>query len=210
MSRFALSLSILALAGCPAPEVNESVCAPICDPQVEKAVQAEKPDEGVKALELTAFEHELLGPILEDVRKGVRAFDDQSVGICPRGENARNCEEMLGTDPGELPEGEYMLYGSFTAPQIGERGTWKVKVETECTTVRVGSDGSESSNTSNWEREFDILYTGTERGYTLSPIRRIMSPNKGGAQSCTFNIHSLHPDHPQSISGAWKVPAEES
>lgn len=211
MSRLALFVAALILTACPAPQVDAASCAPLCEELASGAgsddTETKADSTGASSVQLSSFENELVGSIIQDVRQGVRPFDDQSLGICPRGENARQCDEMLGMDPGELPEGEYMLYGSFRAPSVGERGTWKVKVETTCTTTRIGADGSESSTTAEWVREFDILYTGPDRGYTLSPIRRITSPNSGGAQTCTFMVHTLHPDNTQTHSGAWKVPA---
>jgi len=204
MLRVASALAFL--VACNGAQVDEASCAKIC---ADQQASASTPESGGSAdLVLSAFEEELLATTVQDIRKGVRPFDENSLGICPKGENSRRCDEMLGMNPGELPEGEYILYGSFKVPNVGERGTWKVKNVVECEVTRTLPDGTTRTDTRDpWEREYEVTYAGEERGYTLSPLRRISSPGKNGAETCTFKIIATHPDGPKVYEGGWSVPA---
>ncbi len=206
---------VLVLAACPAPTVDEAACAEICAQAGGEGGQATPQARGAaptpaaaetRALTLSTYEAELLGDMVQDVRAGVRPFDDQSIGICPKPDKSRGCDEMLGMNPGELPEGEYVLHSSFKVPQAGERGTWTVKVDVDCEVTQTGDDGSTSTKTSTWSKEFDVVYAGVERGYTLSPLRRITSPHPLGPQACTFTITAPHPDGDKVYEGAWSLP----
>jgi hypothetical protein len=174
---------------------DEASCAAIC--------QKAAPPASESAVKLSAFEEQLLAPVIEDVRKGVRPFDDKSVGICPKAENSRQCDQMLGVSPGELPAGEYILYGNFQVPDVGERGTWTVRLETDCKTTRGAGD---SGTSSAWSKDYEVVYVGKDRGYVLAPMRRITSPNPTGAQSCTYKLLLKQPAGDQVIEGAWSVP----
>ncbi|MFK7928338.1 MAG: hypothetical protein AB8H79_09115, partial [Myxococcota bacterium] len=133
----------LALAACvPAAQIDEQSCAAFCKGPDAGSASTESAADGASGMALTAFEQNMLSGLVEDVRAGVRPFDEQSLGICPKGENPRKCDEMLGATPGELPEGEYILYGSFRVPNAGDRGSWKVKLTVECAVSRPLEDGS--------------------------------------------------------------------
>lgn len=200
-----------AVAGCPqGAEVTEAACAPICAAATAKdnapATDGSAAPDGV---ELSEFEEQMLGKLVADIRTGVAPIDDQSLGICPKGENKRKCETSLGANPGELGEGEYILYSSWKVPNVGDKGTWTVKVDIECTTTRVGDDGSESTDTRNWTKSYDVSYAGRDRGYTLSPLRVIKSPNPTGAQVCAYTITAPHPDGDKVYEGGWSIPQGE-
>ncbi len=199
MSRRNLIVSLLFAASCgSAPDAAS--CAAICDAAVATATEG--------TVRFTAFEQQVVGALLDDVRKGVRPVDERSLGVCRKGENVRTCDDWIGPVAEDLPEGEYVLFGSFLVPDIGERGTWKVRLETACTTTRVGPDGKELETSATYEKEYDVVHTAAGKGYTLSPLRRITSPNPTGRQACTWKIVSLHPDHPQTFEGRWSVPAK--
>lgn len=213
MRSLALCLPALFITACSAPAPDAASCAPICadlgDAAANNAAKADGATSSQPAqntVTLTEFEQGLIGELIEDARRGIQPFAEDSIGVCVKGESMRKCEDFVGSSTGELAEGDYYLFGVFRAPSVGERGTWKVKVETECTTYRTGSDGSESESVSKWEKEYEIAYVGEDRGYPLSPLRRIASPNSAGRQSCTYRIHTLHPDHPQTFEGSWSVP----
>ncbi|MFT7521609.1 MAG: hypothetical protein ACI9MC_003760 [Kiritimatiellia bacterium] len=188
--------------GAPA-KCDQAACAGICDgrpaPQTGAAV-----DPSTAGLALTGFEEGMLKTVVEDVRQGVRPMDGQSLGICPKGEG-RECPNMLGMVPGELAEGDYILYGSFAVPNVGDKGTWKIRLDTECITTRK-TDNGESSNTTQYSKEYDVVFAGKDRGYTLSPLRRITSPGKNGAQACTFKMVAPHGDGDKVYEGSWSVP----
>jgi hypothetical protein len=156
---------------------------------------------------LTAFEAQVMGAALDDVRLGIRPWDDKSVGIC-KGQD-RNCDEYLGTSVDVLPEGEYMLRAEMRVPKVGDKGVWRLHLKTECTTTRTGPNGTSSSTNAN-ERDYDeMVYAGEEHGSRISPMYRITSPNSSGAQECTWTLTSNDADHPATWSGKWSVPAKE-
>ena len=205
MRRFVpLLATVIACTG-PA-QVDEAACADICAGKTGGASTDGAGSGG--GLVLSAFEEQILADTVNDMRQGVRPFDENNLGICPKGDNPRRCDTMMGANPGELPEGEYILYGSFMVPNVGERGTWKVKNVVECEVTRTLPDGTVKTDTRDpWEREYEVVYAGQERGYTLSPLRRITSPGKNGAESCTFKIIAPHPDGEKVFEGSWSVPA---
>lgn len=155
---------------------------------------------------LSEAESTILQPFLTEIREGIKPWDEMSVGLC-RGVG-KDCEQFLGTSSDELPEGEYMLRANLRVPRVGEKGTWKVVLETACTTTHKTESG-ESANENTSSKEYEVRYVGEERGYRLSPLRKISSPNKGGKQSCTWKLISKNPGGDSVIEGHWAVPAVE-
>ncbi len=203
MHRFTTCLS-LALVACgtePAPPTAAS-CAPICAAERAGAATptAPEPAPAPEGAALTDYEQQLLQPLLDDLRAGVRPLDEQSVGIC-RGQN--KCEDFLGTSPGELAPGDYILQAVLAVPAVGEG--WKITLDTECTITRGDSTTNRTSS-----KDYELKYPGKGRGYRLVPLRRIKSPSPGGAQECTWRITAPHPDGDKVYEGGWKVPAAES
>lgn len=142
---------------------------------------------------LTPFESSIIDPILEDVRAGVRPFSDESVGICRI--EGRRCAEFLGLTVEEpLAPGRYAVFAELAVPKSGTKGTWKVTFAFQC-----GSD-------SPVEREYRVMYAGEERGYTLSPLHNIDSPNAQGQEACSYTLTALHPDGDRVMQGGWVTP----
>jgi hypothetical protein len=152
---------------------------------------------------LTSFEQGLVGPLLSDVRAGVQPYNEQGIGIC-KGQG-RDCTEFLGASVEELPPGEYMMRAELKVPRVGEKGTWRVKFEAQCTTTRRTERG-ETTSTSTTSKEYDLQYAGTERGSRLSPLFTIRSPDSSGEKHCNYKLTSLHPDKPSEWTGSWSVP----
>lgn len=152
---------------------------------------------------MSAFEQGLVSPLLEDVRQGIRPWTDQSVGIC-KGEG-KECDEWVGARADALPPGKYILRAELRVPRAGAEGTWKVKLDTSCDTIRKTKSG-ENKNTQANSKEYDVKYLGEERGYRLSPLFAIESPSKGGARSCTWKLTLAHPDGDKTLEGAWSTP----
>ncbi|NCG20952.1 MAG: hypothetical protein GWP91_18235 [Rhodobacterales bacterium] len=177
-----------ALAGQPAPEEAAS-----------KPVPAEAPAQG----DLTAFEKSLVDPMLEDLRAGVRPFNDHAVGIC-KGQG-KDCQYFMGTDVGELPPGDFMVRAELQAPALGE--DWTVNFATECETTKVTDGGSTTSKTGR-DKDHTVDHREGDRGYRLSPLYNITSPNHGGAKSCTWTLTAKHPDGDKVYTGSWSVPAK--
>lgn len=190
--------------GAPA-KCDEAACKAVCA-QAGSGSSAAKPATPAPSGGLTAFESKLVDPMLADIRAGVRPFADETTGICQG--QGKECEAFVGTSGKDLAEGEYMLRAELRVPKAGEKGTWKVRLETSCETTTKTKSG-ESKNTRTSSKEYDVRYVGEERGYRLSPLYKITSPRKGGAQACTYKLVMPHPDGDKSIEGEWSVPAEE-
>jgi len=184
------------------------------DPEVEEAVATSGPGDRVEAeaapgTTLTEFESEVLGDLLANVKEGVRPYTETSLGICPKHSDEskkRECEVAPERSPGELAPGEYILYSEWTVPNVGEKGTWKLKLETECVTRHVSKDGQETTSNRSSTKDYEVVYAGRERGYRLSPLRRITSPNSYGRVECTYKITNPHGDGDKVYEGSWIVP----
>ena len=201
LASLALALGFL-LTACPAAECPETTCgetecSEVCAAQTAGDDQGTAPAD----LKLSTFEAEMLAPVVEDVRAGVRPFAETSIGIC---KGKKECEEYLGMDVGELPPGNYIVTAELRVPDIGPPKTWKIDFVTECETTTKTDAISKNDHT----RNYDVRYAGTERGYRLSPLRTVESPSKGGARSCKFKLVAPHPDGDKVYEGSWSTPAE--
>ena len=186
-----LLLAVACTGGGGASTCGPAECAGVCPP----AAPAD-------AVTLDASEKALFMPLIEDVRQGIRPWNDQAIGICKG--SGRDCTEFLGASPaGELPEGEYMVRAELRVPKTGEKGTWKVKFDTQCKITKIGENGSTSEQSNQSSREYEVQYVGEERGSRLSPLFTIKSPSPYGAQACTYTLSA----GTQSWTGAWSVPA---
>lgn len=143
----------------------------------------------------TPFERGLVQPLLQDIRAGVRPWDEEGVGVC-RG--ARTCEEFLGTDPGELPAGEYLVRAKLAVPSAGAPGTWTVRFETECEV--------EGQSVVPYNRTYEVVAPGGGNPFRIGALRRITSPNGQGAESCTWKLVAPHPDGEKVFTGSWNTP----
>jgi len=152
--------------------------------------------------EMTAFERSIVGPMLEDVRQGVRPFDANGIGICRT--SGKDCQEFLGAEPGTLPPGKYLVKAELAVPQAGSKGTWKINFETECA-ITSKSGSSESTTTNKYSHSYDVIYAGADRGYRLMPLTTIDSPSPAGARKCTYKITAPHPDGDKVYTGSWSV-----
>ncbi len=180
-------------------ECGPAQCADLCARRPE-------PDPAEAEALRTDFEHQLLDPVLGDVRLGVRAYTDESIGICT---GKGDCEHFLGVDPEPLPEGDYMVRAELRVPAVGEKGTWRVEFDTTCTYTRTTATGQETSS-KDYSRGFDVIYTGEDRGFRLQPLRQIKSPTKTGSEeACDWTLTAPHPDGAKTWSGSWVVPAAD-
>jgi hypothetical protein len=201
------------MLGCGGPgECGVTECADVCARARPESpatpATPEAPATPASTAGLSDFEQGLVEPILEDVRAGIRAFGDEAVGICKG--SGKDCEAFLGLTPGDtLPAGDHMIRAELLVPQSGERGTWQVAFDVECTTTRKTATGS-STNTSTYNKTYDVVYAGKDRGFRLQPLYRITSPNSGGEKDCKYTIKGLHPSQDPTVwSGSWRVPAAE-
>jgi hypothetical protein len=209
MTRRLAALVAMALISCGggSGECGAAECADVCARAPEAA--APSPTAAPKAAEpdqvaLSDFENQLFGPLLDDVRKGVRPLNEKGLGICVG--QSKDCTEFVGASPGELPAGSYSIQAHLAVPRTGEKGTWKVRFETKCETIRQGPNG-ETRTPSDYAKEYDVVYAGEDRPYSLAPLRRIESPNKTGRQECTYTLTAPQPGGDKVYTGAWAVPA---
>lgn len=200
MKTMFVAVGALALTACGGGSVDEAACADIC----AKGKAGGAPSSAGSG-SLSSYEAGLLNPLLEDIRGGVRPFNDEGIGIC---EGEKECARYLGREAADLAPGKYFLKGEFRVPNIGEAGTWKIRFDTDCTVVRKTASG-ESTTNRNSSREYDVRYAGTDRGYRIMPLRAIESPSKGGAESCKWKITAPHPDGDKVYEGSWSTPAAE-
>lgn len=208
-----MTIWMMAMMGCGGPtECGVTECADVCAKSTPAAIPA-PPAAAVEAPasapasggSLSSFEAELVGPLLEDLRAGVRPYTDEGIGICKG--SGKDCSKFLGLSPGELGPGSHMVRAELSVPKGGERGTWKVQFDVECTTTKNTANGS-STNTSNYNKSYDVVYAGKDRGFRLQPLYKIDSPNPGGARDCKYKLTAPHPDKEPTVwSGSWMVPA---
>ena len=197
---------LLWLAGCVGgtAECGPAECADICAKEQAPAPSPTPGPAPAAAPAMSDFEHKLLDPKLEDLRAGVRPWSDEGIGIC-RGK--KSCDEYLGMEPGELPKVDYLVMAELRVPDIGEKGTWSVTFETDCTSIRTTPNG-ESRDTRNYNRTYEVFYAGEDRGYRLMPLRTIESPSGSARTECTWTLTAPHPDGDQVYEGSWSTPAE--
>ncbi len=200
----ALTVALAALltscsGGGAAAECTKADCQKFCP---EGGVAAVTPsDEGS---DLSDFEQTVVAPLLEDVRAGIRAWDDQSIGVCV---GNKNCDEFLGTEAGELSEGKHMIQAVLRVPKIDPADGWTVEFATECTITSTNGNSTTTSNKS-YSKSYTVRYAGENKGYRLAPLYTIDSPGRSGASECAWSITLNHPDSPEKIEGSWKTPAE--
>ena len=191
----ALGLLSACAGGGEAPVCGQAECAAVCPGATPTH------SEGGTTLSLSPFEAEVLGPQLDDLRAGVRPFDERSVGVCVKG-SGRECGEVLGSQAGELAPGEYMLFGAFAVPNGGEEGTWTVTLKLDCEATDASGDVSSRSR----EKSYDVKYSGPDRAYRLAPLDTITSPAPK-AETCTWSMALGGPTAQQTLTGGWSVPA---
>lgn len=201
MPRLLPLLVLVACGGDPIPPTAES-CAAICEaagtPAPAPAPKAEAPKPAPAAGgDLTAFEKQHVGPLLDDLRAGVRPLDDKGVGLC-KGKDS--CDTYLGLEAKDLPKGDYILQAILAVPKSGE--DWSVELKTDCVTTKGDSESTKSNS-----KSYDVKYGGPD-GYKLVPLRRISSPGKYGDQACTWTLTAPHPDGDKVIEGSWSIPGE--
>ena len=155
---------------------------------------------------LSQAEQELLANHIEDLRAGIRAFDEKSIGICVQGAKKRECAEFLGKDVSNLPEGNYMMYANLLAPKITPEGKWKVEFQKDCTRIKKTKNG-ESKTTNNYSKSYTINYG--PKGYHLAPLMTFSSPGQYGSEECQWKLIFHNVNGTEEITGSWSVPEKE-
>lgn len=205
MRILALTTAIAALTACGTPPSAES-CAEFC-PEPAEAAAAGEVEEAPAAAggSMTAFENDLLSPLVTDVREGVRPFHPEGVGLC---QGKESCDSYIGMSSDGLAPGDYILQAELRVPKTGDKGTWTVTVAYDCTYKKVTESG-ESSSTKTSSRDYDVVYAGESRGYRLVPLRKIKSPHEGSSEDCSWKITAPHPDGDKIYEGSWSAPAAD-
>ena len=126
MKYFALSILLMA---CSDKGASDKDCPKATDKDCPKCPEVQK-----SSTTLSSAEEALLKSSIEDLREGIRPFDEKSVGICVG--TGRECVEYKGKDAQNLPEGDYILFARLTAPKITPEEKWKVEFSKDCETVK--------------------------------------------------------------------------
>jgi len=192
---------MISACGSKSHECGAVECADICAENTKT-----EPQEAA-GLQLTPFEQDLFRPIVEDVRLGVRPYDDASIGLC-RG--IQKCDEYLGLEVEDLPPGKYMVRAELQVPDVGEKGTWMVDFSTKCTIIRQTAKGEQRSDKEH-QRSYPVVHSqAIERGFRLQPLRTIESPSQYGRRECTWKLVMPQGGGEQKVyEGAWSVPAAD-
>ncbi|MFT5459583.1 MAG: hypothetical protein ACI9K2_006098 [Myxococcota bacterium] len=185
-------------------ECGAAECAAVCADVAPAPAKPAEPATPSKNAGLSAFESSHLDPLLADVRAGVRPWDADGLSICPKGPK-RTCPEALGATTGELPPGEFIVHAALRVPNVGEKGTWTVRYEQECTTTKT-TDGGSNTSTNSYDKEYTVQFITDDKPATLSPLMAITSPNPHGRKECTFTLTAPHPDGDKVYTGGWIVP----
>jgi hypothetical protein len=127
----------------------------------------------------------LLSKPLAEIRSGILPFGEQSFGVCT---GVQKCETFEGAEAGSLSEGDHLIYAELRVPELGE--DWKALFALHCETTR--ADGSSAPY--DYERSYDVRYSGPNRGFRLSPMMRVKSPHSSGARACTYSLTPIRPD----------------
>jgi len=157
---------------------------------------------------LSTAEEAILRPYLDDIRKGVRPFDANGVGICQTEDTKkRDCTTFLGQDAGILPPGSYMLQANVRVPQLDRKEGWNVSLTTQCTITSRDRSGAIQKHTKDpREKTYTVRYIGEKRGYLLAPLALIESPDpQGVGRTCTWKMVYHNPNGDQVVEGGWQV-----
>ncbi len=180
-------IALALLTGCAQETTPTSpVACPECPTCPEAAPAANALDE---------WEQQMLAPHIEAVKAGVTPTGDRGFGVCT---GSKKCGTYLGSDPGELPPGDYVIRAELAVPSIGEG--WQARFAVSC-------DGAGSTA---YEKVYKVSYSGAGRGYRLDPLRSIHSPHRSGeARSCTFEMVPIRPDGKEleAMTGSYSTPA---
>jgi hypothetical protein len=167
----------------------------------EQSVEKENNSTSVSQAELA-----LLEPFLLDLRKGIREFSPNSIGLC-KGQG-KECSEFIGLDGGTLDEGKYMIRGDFQAPKLSPEEGWKVAFVVDCEIAKVTGD-STSTTSKSYSKEYKVTHVNrTEYGYRLSPLYTITSPSSRGTESCVWSITAKNLDAEKVWKGSYTIPAK--
>ena len=171
---------------------------PDCPACPEAEVAAPAADGGA----LADWEQALLQPTIDDLRAGVRPWDEQGLGVCM---GDRECDAFVGLDAGDLAEGDHLIKAELAVPQLGEG--WQVKFEVACEVTLPNG----STKPVDHEKVYDVTWTGPKRGYRLMPLWRIQSPHPQGSRDCEYRLTPLRPDGSagEAITGHYKTPMPE-
>lgn len=201
LRRLLPGLALPVLFACQAPKpCGEVECKEHCG----KAAPASSAGD---ALGLSPEQISFLEPLMSDLKAGVRAWDDKSVGVCTG--QGKECGSFVGREVVEpLPAGQYMLRAELAVPKLGGKGTWQLRYELECEIV-IAEEGGERTTSYTRDKTYDVHYIGDERGYRLSPLHTIESPRKRGTETCRYTLTGLGPATMEPMRGGWVIPEAE-
>lgn len=153
---------------------------------------------GVRYKAKTELEQKAVDWVLQEVRRGVRPWSDEAIGIC-RGR--KSCDKFLGPDAGKLSRGTYFVRAQLKVPP-SPKGLWEVHFRTDCTTA--------SGETKTFERDYPVSYAGLEGPTELTSLRTIESPSEDGAQECKYTLTTTDASGAKTkYTGRWEVAGKD-
>lgn len=170
---------------------------------------ASKGGKGGDGVMISKKEAALLDGYLVDLRKGIREWNSESIGVCKG--KSRNCEEYLGKEVKLMDEGTYSVRAEFQAPELQPEGGWKVEFSIECEITRKKGD-SETKTNKTYSKTYDGIAHRPEggNGYRLSPLYSMKSPSSRGEENCTWRIEGNNLEEPMVWEGSYYIPAKEA
>jgi len=163
---------------------------------------------GADGVMISKQEAALLDGYLVDLRKGIREWSAEAIGICKG--KSRDCEEFLGKEVKLTEEGTYSVRAEFQAPELQPEGGWKIEFSVDCEITRKKGD-KETKTSKTYSKTYDGISHRPEggNGYRLSPLYSMKSPSSRGEESCKWKIQGNNLEEPVVWEGSYYIPAKE-
>ena len=163
---------------------------------------------GSDGVMISKQEAALLDGYLVDLRKGIREWNAEAIGICKG--KSRDCEEFLGKEVKLIEEGTYSIRAEFQAPELQPEGGWKIEFSIDCEITRKKGE-QETKTSKTYSKTYDGISHRPEggNGYRLSPLYSMKSPSSRGEENCKWKIQGNNLEEPAVWEGSYYIPAKE-
>ena len=185
------------------PSAPAATPAPVVPPP--PAATPTTPPRPTGPLVLSPAEMDAFGDSLQDLRAGVRPFDDKSVGICRcNGPCGKACDEYIGLVADKPPAGDYQVRAALHTPRLMPDSMLQIGFEHECTVTIEGKNGSRTS-TDTYNRTFQIGKSNRKHGYRLTRTKTFKSPRTKGRRHCTWRYRLPGVGGEKTIEGSYTL-----
>jgi hypothetical protein len=197
--------SLLALSCAPAePEpCGEADCLEQCPSMMPGSVLRTRTSRGRPGGEpvLSDAEWEIFAPELRDLRQGVRAWSEDSVGLCT---GVSGCSSFVGLDAGVLPAGEYVVTAALRVPRLGDTNHWRGIFRRQCAFLMPDSKTVQRMEPLLSEHGFQFITD--DKPFVLPELARATSPHPEFHVSCAWELEFHNPLAIDTISGSYEIP----